>query len=73
MSATELQTAELAILHCRKQINRIQAELERRRRGGHDIRDAYRLLMTIQQILREHEAHRNRVAAASPVWRRVAN
>ncbi len=60
---SELAEAEQAIKRCRRHIERVRAELERRLRAGHDHTQAQSLLMTLQQILNEHEANRDRLAA----------
>jgi len=61
MKSNPAEEAEEAIGHCRRSIERLQAEIERRRSVGHDITDAQRRLQTIQQILRAHEDERDRL------------
>ncbi len=60
---SELVKAEQAIKHCRRHVERVRAEVERRQHIGHDHTQAQKLLMTLQQILNEHEANRDRLAA----------
>lgn len=56
-----MQEAEDAIKHCRRSIERLRAEIERRQRVGHECADAENRLWTIRQILRAHEAGRDRL------------
>lgn len=62
MAQGALQEVETAIMHCQRSIERVRAEIERRRRVGHDFAHAEERLRTIEQILRAHEADRNRLA-----------
>ena len=43
----------------------MRGEIERRQRAGHDAAQAEQRLRTIQQILRAHEADRDRLRAES--------
>jgi hypothetical protein len=61
MRSPELLEAEQAIMQCRRTIDRIRAEVERRRGVGHDFRDAQKRLQTIEQILHAHEVNRARL------------
>jgi len=58
--------AEEAIKHCRRQIERVGAEVERLQRMGQDATRAQTLLRTLQQVLAEHEANRDRLAPKEP-------
>jgi DNA repair exonuclease SbcCD ATPase subunit len=58
--------AEEAIKHCRRQIERVRAEVERLQQAGQDATRAQERLRTLQQILVEHEANRDRLAPKEP-------
>jgi len=58
--------AEEAIRHCRRQIERVGADVERLQRTGQDATRAQALLKTLQQVLAEHEANRDRLAPKDP-------
>jgi len=62
MARGALQEVEQAITHCRRSIERVRAEIDRRRQVGHDYAHAEERLRTIKQILRAHEADRDRLA-----------
>jgi hypothetical protein len=55
--------AEAAVRHCRVLIQRRLAEAEERERLGHDATPARNLISTFQQLLAEHEAYRDWLAA----------
>jgi predicted RNase H-like nuclease (RuvC/YqgF family) len=58
---SELAEAEQAIKHCRRQVDRLRAEVERRQHIGRRHTQAQNLLKTLQHILNEHEANRDRL------------
>ena len=58
--------AEQAIKHCRRQIERVRADVERLQRAGHDATRTQALLTTLQQVLAEHEANRDRLTPKDP-------
>ena len=58
--------AEGAIKHCRRQIEWVRAEVGRLQRTGQDATRARELLRTLQQILVEHEANRDRLVPKDP-------
>jgi len=60
MKHTEFQEIEGAIAHCRRHVERAQAEVERRERRGMDATHARNLLRTFQQLRAEHEAEKRR-------------
>ena len=55
-----------AVKHCRRQIERLRAEVERLQQTGHDPTRAQERLRTLQQILVEHEANRDRLGLKDP-------
>ena len=57
--------AEEAIDHCRRSIERLRAEIERRQRAGYNTMHAEDRLRTMQLILRAHEADRDRLKTGS--------
>lgn len=61
MAPRALKEAERAIEHCRRHIERIRADVERRQRVGYYSGDEQNRLRMLQQVLREHEANRDRL------------
>ncbi len=58
----ERAEAEQAIGHCRRQIKRQHAEVERLKRIGRDAKQARHQLSTVQQLLAQIEAHKDRLS-----------
>ena len=68
----ELQDAEEAIEHCRRNAERHRAEAERRERIGRDASHPRRLSKTFRWLLGEHKAHRDRLLAELIQSRRMS-
>jgi hypothetical protein len=68
----ELQDAEDAIEHCRRNAERHIAEAERRERIGRDASHPRQLSRTFRWLLGEHKAHRDRLLAELMLARRIS-